>query len=938
MLLSKKIKEALSESGFSRLTKVQEESIPLILKGENLLIIAPVASGKTEAAILPLLSKYKPSKGIVGLYITPLRALNRDMLRRISYWARKCGNSVMVRHGDTSKVERRMQAVSPPTLLITTPETLQIILVSKRMREHLKSVKWVVVDEVHEIVSSRRGVQLSLALERLRLICKDIQVIGLSATVGNPEDAARLIVGMRSVKIIKPKIERRLIYKIEYPFPTEEDHEIAKSIQTTPEAAARLTRIRELIEPQTSTLIFVNSRTHAELISARLSRLAKGIAVHHGSLSKEEREQVEESFRNGRLRGMVCTSTVELGIDVGSVDLVIQYMSPRQVSALIQRVGRSGHKLEKTPKGIVICAFPEDALEACIIANLAEENKVEVANIHKLSLDVLNHQLVGLCLDLGATTLNFALSLFKGSYAYKDLTLDRLKEVARYAETLGLIKKVDDYYVATKKGRRYYFDNASTIPDEKRYPLIDLTTGKMFATLGDEFVSLKAKVGMLIICKGMVWRIEKIGEDGSVYVTPSNEVIGALPGWDGELIPLTYEIANEVGRARRIIAEALMSKGKEHVMDLNIIKKAEHYARLKIANLIDKQIKAKAPVPCDNLILFESYENFLVIHACLGDSGIRCLAYLIEPIIASYRGIRNWWTDGYRILFELSSQLSREEILEIVERLRRIDNVERILEERFKEDFPFSYYLKFVAERFGAIKRGISIGYKGLDRLTYRFKSTPIFEETLREIWLEKLNVKVVLSLIQKIKEGRIKVKVLLSKKEPSPLSFSILNKFVEVPELISPELVKEDSVSRLKGIILSSTTNLLCFNCLNEIKDIKIKDLGDKVTCPKCNSSLLAIVNLNIIEYAKKLIKKRKHKERLSREELEFLSRLRRCADLVLSYGRKAIIAQMVYGIGPQTASRILARMHEDEEEFYLELLKAKINFILTRPFWDRE
>jgi ATP-dependent Lhr-like helicase len=369
-LLAKPIRNALNELGFTEPTLPQTLAFPEILAGKNVLLIAPTGSGKTEAVLLPVFSKLmqqekKEKTGIALIYITPLRALNRDMLKRLTFWSNRLDISVEVRHGDTEVKVRRKQARHPPQMLVTTPETLQAILPGSQMRKHLSQVQCVVVDEVHELASSKRGVQLTLALERLFEVSgREFQRIGLSATVGNPKEVAKFIAGTaRDTSIVQATLAKDFRYHVESPTPTATDFELAGKLETSPEAFARIRRLAELIDSHKSTLIFVNSRTIAEMLGHKFSQLGRtDVAVHHGSLSREERVNIEDEFKAGVLKAIICTSTLELGIDIGNVDLVVQYMSPRQVNSLIQRVGRSGHRLDMISQGIIVTVFPDDTL------------------------------------------------------------------------------------------------------------------------------------------------------------------------------------------------------------------------------------------------------------------------------------------------------------------------------------------------------------------------------------------------------------------------------------------------------------------------------------------------------------------------------------------------------------------------------------------------
>ncbi|RLG37308.1 MAG: hypothetical protein DRO01_07275, partial [Thermoproteota archaeon] len=347
-------------------TEPQERAIPILMRGENVLLIAPTGTGKTEAALLPMLARLMDDprgEGIRLLYVTPLRALNRDLMLRISWWASRLDLTVGVRHGDTPQIERRAQLARPPDILVTTPETLQILLVARKFRRHLASVKYLIVDEVHELAESKRGAQLALALERLKVLAgRHPQIAGLSATVGSPEEVARFLAGSSPMPhVVYVSAAKRMEISIEYPKPTPVDEKLAGRLYVPPEVAARLRRIRELIEGARTTLIFTNTRSMAEVLGSRLrmwdSSLAMG--VHHGSLAAKARITAERALREGRVRSLVSTSSLELGIDVGHVDLVIQYMSPRQAPRLVQRVGRSGHRVGEVSRGVVIVMTPD---------------------------------------------------------------------------------------------------------------------------------------------------------------------------------------------------------------------------------------------------------------------------------------------------------------------------------------------------------------------------------------------------------------------------------------------------------------------------------------------------------------------------------------------------------------------------------------------------
>src|SRR5205823_5667492 len=572
-LLSPPLKGLLQATGISNPTPPQVEAIPLIAQGDNVLIIAPTGSGKTEAALLPLIDRMirNPDRqGISLIYVTPLRALNRDLLRRLQAWSSKLGFSVEVRHGDTPAKERRRMAVKPPDLLITTPETLQAVLPGKRMRDHLRHVKSVIIDEIHELAGDRRGVQLTVGLERLREICVNgFQRVGLSATVGNPEEIALFLGGNQTVKTVQIPLNKLTKYKVEYPAPGEEDRDLAGRLYTTPEAAARLTLVDDLVEAHDSTLIFVNSRVNAELLGPKFNMMDRKIMVHHGSLPREERVRAEEAFKGGEIKGLVCTSTLELGIDIGSVDLVVQYMSPRQVNSLVQRVGRSGHSLTRTSQGVLVSVSTEDLLESIGVIELAKEGRLEPTIIHHGALDVLAHQVAGLLMDSeGSVSFAHVKQVLSRAFPYSGLEDAELEKVVEFMRKMGYLKRDDQDLYRTSRTRLYYYENLSMIPDERRYPVIDLTSQQSVGILGEEFMLTMAHVGLNFIVKGRVWQMKQITDDGKVYVLPVNDPTAAIPGWDGQILPVPGSLAIRVGEYRTQINRLLDEhKTRAHVVE-----------------------------------------------------------------------------------------------------------------------------------------------------------------------------------------------------------------------------------------------------------------------------------------------------------------------------------------------------------------------------------
>ena len=932
------------ETGIQEPTSPQVAAIPQIMAGKNLLLIAPTGSGKTEAVLLPIfdqLVRIPNRQGISVIYITPLRALNRDLLKRLDFWSRKLAFTVEIRHGDTPQKERRRQSLKPPDFIVTTPETLQAILPGRRMQAHLRHVRWVVIDEVHELADDRRGVQLTVGLERLRKIAnREFQRIGLSATVGNPEQVAAFIAGESSIEVLQVSPHKEAKYFVEFPHPTDEDQIVAQSLYTAPEAAARLDRIWELVENHDSTLIFVNSRTNAETLGSKFHLLKRNVAVHHGSLPREERVRVENDFKNQRTKALVCTSTLELGIDIGNVDLVIQYMSPRQVSSLIQRVGRSGHRLDRVSEGTIVAVSTDDILESVAAVQRALQKRVEPVKIQEKALDVLAHQIAGVVLESeDKLKAEEAYTLIRRAYPYRELAREEFEKIASFLEKMRYLRRDRGFLLRGSRARQYYFENLSMIPDERRYQVIDLSTQQSVGILGEEFMMVKARIGIRFIVKGKVWQIEQITDDARVYVTPVEDPTAAVPGWDGEMLPVPFELAQRVGQLRAEIALELESSEPSSVIaSLEQSWPTERFGIRKVVEELAEHRNMRASIPTHRGLVLEAFDRFLIVHACFGETVNNTLGEVFEEMLSRKGLVRQWWSDGYRILIELTTttrDLSMDEIGSMIVGIEP-EVLEGVLSGVLHRHFPFGYYMKFIAERFGALRRGLTFSGESLRELALRFRMTPIYDETIREALLLHVDFPRVREINKQIREGGMQVAFFKAQDKPTPLAFHILNKHIDIPELIAPETVAKDTIERLRFSLDNMTVDLLCFECGALTQAVVIKSLPTKTKCSNCGSALLAVSSWST-DYLVYLLEKKLKRRSLEDAERDTLARARRSADLVLSYGKKAIIAQCVYGIGPQTASRILAKMHDDEKSFYKDLLEAKLKFITTRQFWDR-
>ncbi len=562
--------------------------------------------------------------------------------------------------------------------------------------------------------------------------------------------------------------------------------------------------------------------------------------------------------------------------------------------------------------------------------------------MHEAALDVLAHQIAGMLLDKRSIDLNKVLEILHRAYPYRHLSKAKLLDIANYLHRLREIRLEEDALTRTRRTRPYYYENLSMIPDERRYPIVDVLSDRVIGTLGDEFMALRARIGLNFICKGKIWRIVQIeDETRTVYVVPSEDPVGAVPGWDGEMLPVPYSLAQEVGKLRKEIATELEQKKDLQLVAETLTKKsaASRRALLKPVEEIHEHLKRGAPLPTDDHLFVEAFDKYVIVHACFGEIVNRTLGCIFDSILSDHELITGWWNDGYRILIETPRKVDLEDL----ERLKSLlfelpdKDVDEAFQDYLEARFPFAYKMKFVAERFGALPRGKTMLGRRLARLSRRFKETPIYEETLREAMTERIDIPRVKAIMRKIREGKIRVSTLLCLENPTPLGYHILTKYSDIPELMAPEGVLLSNIQRMKKMLLARTVSLLCFSCKNWSAEKRIRELSDSLTCERCGGGLMAHLRLGQSpEKLAQIVERRMKGEKLKEEELQELTYARRTADLVLSYGKKALIALQVRGVGPETAFRILGKMHPDEDDFYLELLKAKIQYLRTRPFWD--
>jgi ATP-dependent Lhr-like helicase len=939
-MLVKPVRRLVEQKGFPEPTEPQEKTIPSILEGKNVLLISPTATGKTEAAFLPVLSmllQAPRSPGIKVLYITPLRALNRDLLERLEWWCNNLDIKLAVRHGDTDTRERTRQSRSPPDILITTPETLQAVLSGWILRQHLQSLRWVIIDEVHELADSKRGSQLSLALERVRnLIGKDFQMIGLSATIGTPQKVAQFLVGNnRSVEIIRVPVAKMMRLQVLFPKPTEEDVRLAGKLYTHPEVAARLRIIRDYMGKHKSVLLFTNTRSVSEVLTSRFKvwNIDFPVSIHHGSLAKPSRIAAETGLKRGDLKGLIATSSLELGIDVGRIDLVIQYMSPRQVTRLIQRVGRAGHRVGRVAKGVIIGMDSDDTLEALVIARRALKEELEPVEVPPKPYDALTHQIAGLLMKNRRLAFTEILEIAQNAYPYKNMTMEDVEKTLRYMHQrfprLAWVSFEDQVVLKpsrTKALFEYYFDNLSMIPVEKQFLVVDDSSDSSIGVLDEAFMAEYGKAGTKFIIRGSPWQIIHTTED-KVYVRPVDDPTGAIPSWIGEEIPVPFEVAQEVASIRGFVEEKMRSglSAEETSVLLSERYPADKDTILRALAETIEQVNAGLAVPTENRTVIEDWEDFVIIHANFGSLTNRALAQLLGEVLSEKLGhgmvVQH---DAYRIFVQTMGAADASRILEVFDELRTMpeQSVRDTLTRSTVKTGLFKRRIIHVARRFGALKKWADFSSVSLQKLITSFEGTPIYEEGLKEVFTKDLDADGLVRVLSKIRDGEIQLQVLETGDNVTPVARVGLERVSMKTDLIPPKRMRAVLVESAKARLLNETGNFVCTNCWDYLEMIRVKDLPDRLKCPRCGSQAIGFLKVDE-EAALPLVEKKGQKLAKAEERLQTYAL--ESARVMAKYGKAAAVALSARKVRASDVAGVLEKEPRLSDRFYELVLEAE-------------
>ena len=665
---------------FKEPTPAQVGAWNALESSDNILVVAPTGSGKTLAAFLDSLDRLAasapppPKERLRVLYVSPLKALAVDIERNlrsplagIRNAAERLGAAVPdievgVRTGDTPSEERRRLASHPPDILITTPESLYLLLTSQA-RETLRFIDTVIVDEVHAVVASKRGSHLALSLERLdELLEKPARRIGLSATVRPLDEVARFLGGPHPVTVVNPPFEKMLDISVVVPVEDmgalgESSEEIpsGNSIQELPRKTIWPdveARIVELIRGHNSTIVFANSRRLAERLCARINEIAEEelALAHHGSVSKEERLKIEEGLKAGRLPAVVATSSLELGIDMGAVDLVIQVEAPPSVAHGLQRIGRAGHQVGEVSKGIMFPKFRGDLLECAVVVERMHRGEIEHLHYPRNPLDVLAQQVVAM-VSMDDWSVDALGAVVRRAAPYSDLPESAMQSVLdmlsgrypsdQFAELRARINwdRATDRLTSRGGSQRIAVVSGGTIPDRGLYGVFLAGEGGTRVGELDEEMVFESRVSDIFILGASSWRIEDITQD-KVIVTPAPGEPGSLPFWHGDAPGRPIELGKATGRFLRELSQSPPDKALERLQTAGL----DEWAATNLIQYLGEQLEAAGHLPDDKTIVLERFRDELgdwrlCIHSPFGSQVHAPWALAIEASLREALGV-----------------------------------------------------------------------------------------------------------------------------------------------------------------------------------------------------------------------------------------------------------------------------------------------------------
>ncbi|MFA5856632.1 MAG: ATP-dependent helicase [Candidatus Pacearchaeota archaeon] len=803
-------------SKFEGFSSSQLYGVMNVHERKNILISAPTGSGKTLTSFLAILNylvnlaeKKELENKIYCVYSSPLKALNNDIfvnlikpLGEIYELAEKKGVSlqkirVSVRTGDTESKEKGKMLKNPPHIFITTPESLAIVLTTKKFIDLFYGVEFLIIDEIHSL-GNKRGVYQSISLERLEEITKITPVrIGLSATIAPMDEVANFLVGMDRDCLIAEvastkKMDSQVITNVNDLINTNKE-ELNSSLYKI---------LDELIQTHKTTVIFTNTRAATERVIHHLKdkfpdKYTENIGAHHSSLSKEYRFDIEERLRKGELKVVVTSTSLELGIDIGSIDLVILLGSPKSSARALQRIGRAGHGIKDISKGIFIVQDRDDLVECSILNKECVEKRIDNIHIPKNCLDVLAQQIYGMCIQR-VWKIDEMFEKIKRSYCYTTLTKDDFMSVISYLAGEYALEHRDIYAKIWydeqtreigkrgKLARVIYMTNIGTIPEESYISVVIGEGERKDQPVGfvDEIFLEKMKVGDVFVLGGKKYQF-MFTRGMKAYVRGGIKRNPTIPSWFSEMLPLSFDSSLEIGRFRTHLNEKFEKKlTKKEIIDF--IKEycyINSHVATSIYNYFDEQYRF-SKIPHSKRLVVEQYKgekNYLIFHSLYGrrvnDALSRSLGYLMGQKVGRDIEIglsdNGFYFAGEKLPLDEAMKLLKEENMTAI--LEEAISKTEILKRRFRHCAARSLMiLRNYKGRTKSVGKQQMKSFFLLNAINKLTKDFPILKEARREVLEDLMDIENAKKVVKNINEGRVKIEKVQTNL-PSPFALNLI-------------------------------------------------------------------------------------------------------------------------------------------------------------------